>query len=185
VAAPIASAAAPNGDVLCRIGEAYAMAVYPFVAGQAHEFGDTFSPADRAAILPLITAVHGAPASVRGHARADDFVLGDGFVVLWEETQAGLPAQREPGWPLSPRMAAKFDEWFGPESGQADDEITVGLREAMLETLEEMGFGALTAEGWRVFAPVEEDENAGAFPRVSWPEGHVPPDNTGTQGPPG
>jgi hypothetical protein len=77
------------------------------------------------------------------------------FVVLWEEAQAGLPVEREPRWPLSPRMAAKFDEWFGPESGQPA-EITVGLREAMLETLEEMGPGALTAEGWRVFAPVEE-----------------------------
>ena len=62
--------AAANGDVLHRVGGSYALAVYPFVDGRAREFGDTLSPADLAAILPLITAVHGAPASVRDHARA-------------------------------------------------------------------------------------------------------------------
>jgi hypothetical protein len=106
------------------------------------------------------------------------------FVVLWEEAQAGLPVQREPRWPLSPRMAAKFEEWFGPESEYVgDEEIAVGLREAMLETLEEMGPGALTAEGWRVFAPVEEGGGSSTFPQVPWPEGRVPPGNTGAPDP--
>lgn len=100
------------------------------------------------------------------------------FVVLWEEG----PVQREPRWPLSPRMAAQFEEWFGPESENADDlEIAVGMREVMLETFEEMGPGALTVEGWRIFAPVEEGSST--FPQVSWPEGQVPPDSTGTQTP--
>jgi hypothetical protein len=101
------------------------------------------------------------------------------FVVLWEEG----PVQREPRWPLSRRMAAQFEEWFGPESENADDlEISVGMREVMLETFEEMGPGALTAEGWRVFAPVEEDGGS-TFPQVSWPEGRVPPGNTGAPDP--
>lgn len=59
----------------------------------------------------------------------------------------------------------------------------MGLREAMLETLEEMGPGALTAEGWRVFAPVEEDGGGSTSPQVSWPEGRVPPGNTGAPDP--
>jgi hypothetical protein len=82
-------------------------------------------------------------------------------------------------------MAAQFEEWFGPESENADDvAITVGMREAMLETLEEMGPGALTAAGWRVFAPVEEDGGGSTFPQVSWPEGRVPPHSPGVQNPP-
>jgi hypothetical protein len=95
--------AAVDGDVLHRISEAYAMAVYPFVDGQAREFGDAFSPADLAAILPLITAVHGASASVRGHARADDFLLAaagvlrralDGLAGRWDGGPYGEPARR-------------------------------------------------------------------------------------------
>jgi hypothetical protein len=82
--------AAVDGDVLHRIGEAYAMAVYPFVDGEAREFGDAFSSADLAAVLPLITAVHGAPASVRDHARADDFLLaGAGVLRRAPDDQAG------------------------------------------------------------------------------------------------
>ena len=57
----------------------------------------------------------------------------------------------------------------------------MGLREA---TLEEMGPGALTAAGWRVFAPVEEDGGGSTFPQVSWPEGRVPPHSPGVQNPP-
>jgi hypothetical protein len=95
------------------------------------------------------------------------------------------PVQREPRWPLSPRMAAQFEEWFGPESENADDlEITVGMREVMLETFEAMGPGTLTVEGWRVFAPVEEDGGSRAFSQVSWPESQLPPDSPGMQTPP-
>jgi hypothetical protein len=99
------------------------------------------------------------------------------FVVLWDEG----PVQREPRWPLSPRMAAQFEEWFGPESEHADDlEMAVEMREVMLETFEEMGPGALTAEGWRVFAPLEEDGGSSTFPQASWPERRLPPDRPGT-----
>jgi hypothetical protein len=47
-----------------------------------------------------------------------------------------------------------------------------------------MGPGALTAEGWRVFAPVEEDGGSRAFSQVSWPESQLPPDSPGMQTPP-
>jgi len=95
--------AAVDGDVLHRIGEAYAIAVYPFVDGQAREFGDALSAADLAAIVPLIAAVHGAPASVRGHARADDFLLAgagvlrralDDLAGRWDGGPYGEPARR-------------------------------------------------------------------------------------------
>ena len=77
----VTPAAAVDGDVLHRIGEAYAMAVYPFVDGRAGEFGDALSAADLEAILPLITVVHGASAGVRDHARADDFLLAGAGVL--------------------------------------------------------------------------------------------------------
>lgn len=77
----VAPVSAADGGVLHRIGEAYAMAVYPFVDGRSRAFGDALSPAELAAILPLITAVHGAPASVRRRAQADDFVLAGAGVL--------------------------------------------------------------------------------------------------------
>jgi aminoglycoside phosphotransferase (APT) family kinase protein len=102
-----------DGDVLHRIGEAYALAVYPFVDGQAREYGDALAPADLAAILPLITAVHGAPASVRGHARTDDFLLAgagvlrralDDLAGRWDGGPYGEPARR-----LLTRHASSLD----------------------------------------------------------------------------
>ncbi len=78
VVAPVSTA---DGGILRRIGGAYAIAVYPFVAGRVREFGDALSTADRRAVLPLITAVHNAPASVRRHAQPDDFLLPGGDVL--------------------------------------------------------------------------------------------------------
>jgi hypothetical protein len=100
VVAPVSTA---GGDVLRRIGDTYAMAVYPFVDGLAREFGDTLSPADHDAVLPLITAVHSAAACVRRHARPDDFLLPGGDVlcralddlaVCWDGGPYGEPARR-------------------------------------------------------------------------------------------
>ena len=78
VVAPVSTG---DGSILRRIGGEFAIAVYPFVAGCGREFGDALSPADRRVILPLITAVHNAPASVRRHARPDDFALPGGGVL--------------------------------------------------------------------------------------------------------
>jgi aminoglycoside phosphotransferase (APT) family kinase protein len=72
VVAPVRTAA---GDVLARIGDEYAVAVYPYVTGQAGRWGDTVTPADRQAVLSLLTRVHAAPESVRAGAGRDDFLL--------------------------------------------------------------------------------------------------------------
>jgi aminoglycoside phosphotransferase (APT) family kinase protein len=64
-----------TGDVLTRIGDEYAVAVYPHVDGQAGEWGDTVPPADRQAIVRLLTQLHAAPQQIRDGAGRDDFLL--------------------------------------------------------------------------------------------------------------
>jgi aminoglycoside phosphotransferase (APT) family kinase protein len=64
-----------SGDVLTRIGVEYAIAVYPHVRGQAGRWGDTMTPADRQAILSLLTQVHAAPRAAWDGAGRDDFLL--------------------------------------------------------------------------------------------------------------
>lgn len=64
-----------SGDVLTRIGVAYAIAVYPHVEGQAGRWGDTVAPADRQAILSPLSQVHAAPRAAWDGADRDDFLL--------------------------------------------------------------------------------------------------------------
>jgi aminoglycoside phosphotransferase (APT) family kinase protein len=69
----VAPRADRHEEVLGRIPDRYALAVYPHVEGRAGVFGPWESPADRAAIVDLLAAVHGAPPRVRVEAGTDDF----------------------------------------------------------------------------------------------------------------
>ena len=114
VVAPVRTA---DGDVVRRIGatpgpaapaalpgsEPYAMAVYPYVDGRARQFGDTWSAADRRALLTLIAAVHAAPADACRGALADDFLLPGGgalshalddLTIRWDGGPYGEPARQ-------------------------------------------------------------------------------------------
>jgi aminoglycoside phosphotransferase (APT) family kinase protein len=122
VVAPVCTV---DRDVLRRIGDAYAMAVYPFVDGRAREFGDALSPADRRTVLPLIAAVHSAPASVCRHARTDDFLLPgaavlrralDDLVGRWDGGPWGEPARR-----LLARHASQLERLLGRRDQLADE----------------------------------------------------------------
>ena len=72
VVAPEPTAA---GDVLHRIGERWAVAVYPHVAGETHTWGPYPSAAARLAVLDLLVALHAAPAAVRATAERDDLAI--------------------------------------------------------------------------------------------------------------
>ena len=71
----VAPVPASDGGPLARVGDRFAVAVYPFVAGETFESGEFSSPEHRLGVLGLVAAVHGAPAAARRHALADDFTV--------------------------------------------------------------------------------------------------------------
>ena len=58
-----------------RVGDGFAVAVYPFIDGQSFESGEFSSPAHRLGVLGLVAGVHTAPAEASRHAMADDFAV--------------------------------------------------------------------------------------------------------------
>jgi spectinomycin phosphotransferase len=70
----VAPVPARDGSPLVRISDAYAVTVYPLVAGESFDW-DNYSPAHRRAMLDLVIAVHGAPAAVRDLALPDDYAI--------------------------------------------------------------------------------------------------------------
>jgi hypothetical protein len=70
----VAPAATGDGEPLARVNDGFGVAVYPFVDGQSFRWGE-FTPEHRRAVLPLVAAVHTAPAAVSRHALADDFAV--------------------------------------------------------------------------------------------------------------
>jgi hypothetical protein len=71
----LAPAAARDGAPLERIGDRFAVAVYPFVDGQTFDYDEFSAPRHRHSVLDLVIAVHTAPAAARRHALADDFTV--------------------------------------------------------------------------------------------------------------
>lgn len=64
-----------DGRLAVRLGDRFAVAVYPFVAGQSYRWGEFASPEHRRAVLDLVTEVHRAPAGVSSLALPDDFTV--------------------------------------------------------------------------------------------------------------
>ena len=71
VVAPIL---AGGGDTVRRVGPRYAIALFPFVAGQAGEF-DRYETAERAAILTMLAELHQATPGAASVARTIDLSL--------------------------------------------------------------------------------------------------------------
>jgi hypothetical protein len=99
VVAPVRT---PDGDVVRRMGQTYAVAVYPYVDGRSRQWGDTWSAADRR-VLTLIAAVHSAPPDACRSALADDFGLPGGdalshafddLATRWDSGPYGEPARQ-------------------------------------------------------------------------------------------
>jgi hypothetical protein len=100
VVAPVRTA---DGAVVRRIGETYAVAVYPYVDGRSRQFGDTWSAAERRTLMTLIAAVHAAPAHACRGALTDDFLLPGGDALShalddletrWDTGPYGEPARQ-------------------------------------------------------------------------------------------
>jgi hypothetical protein len=65
---------AGGGDTVRRVGPRYAIALFPFVAGQAGEF-DRYETAERAAILTMLADLHQATPVAASVARTVDLTL--------------------------------------------------------------------------------------------------------------
>lgn len=72
VVAPVRCA---DGDVVTRLSERYALALYPYVYGRPRAYDDELSPADREAVLGLVAALHGSPSPVRAEANVEDYLI--------------------------------------------------------------------------------------------------------------
>lgn len=70
----VAPLAARDGEPLIRLGDSFAVAVYPYVVGESFEW-DSYTPEHRRAVLDMLVAVHTAPPEVRDHARPDDYAI--------------------------------------------------------------------------------------------------------------
>lgn len=92
-----------DGQPVTRLGAAFAVAVYPFVAGESYAWGD-YTPDHRRAVLDLLAAVHSAPPEVVGRARRDDYSLQlrDAVTTVLDGGVAGDP---EPGPYALPAVA--------------------------------------------------------------------------------
>jgi spectinomycin phosphotransferase len=62
-----------DGEPVARIGDRFAAALYPFVAGESFEWGAFSSPGHRDAVLDLIVTLHLTP--IPDRAPVDDFAV--------------------------------------------------------------------------------------------------------------
>ena len=71
----------------------FGVALYPYVDGQSHSWGDFSTPAHRRGVLDLIVELHTAPRTALRHAMSDDFAVphrdeleltSDRNAVCWE-----------------------------------------------------------------------------------------------------
>jgi spectinomycin phosphotransferase len=107
VVAPLPSR---DGAPVIRLGDAYALAVYPFVAGESFDWA-TVTPEHHRAVLDLIAAVHTAPPEVRDLAPPDEYAI-----------------------PLRAMFDGVVDPDLGPYARPASDLLTrqsAGLRRAL------------------------------------------------------
>jgi spectinomycin phosphotransferase len=73
VAGPAASV---EGEVVRRLGSRYAIAVYPFLAGQSFPFGPHDDADRRREVLDMVIRLHGATAVAAGHGRLHEPSFG-------------------------------------------------------------------------------------------------------------
>jgi spectinomycin phosphotransferase/16S rRNA (guanine(1405)-N(7))-methyltransferase len=165
VVAPVETVA---GEVVVRVLDRYAAALYPFLTGKSFDWGDFPTLAHRLVVLDLLTDVHSAPAAVRREALPDDFAIAH-LDALAAGIDSGRPAP-DCG-PYAARAAALLAEHAVPIGRLLDryGELVAQGRaapERMVLTHGEphRANTMLTQEGWRLIdwetallAPPERD----------------------------
>lgn len=64
-----------DGEVVTRVGTWYVAALFPFVAGRTHHFGEVLTRSDRDRIRSVVASLHAIPASVAPASLVEDFEL--------------------------------------------------------------------------------------------------------------
>jgi len=157
-----------DGDVVRRVGDRYAAAVYPYVDGRRHAFDAALGASDRRCILELIVALHATPQAIRAGALVDDLQIPERDELLhaldrpgsrWDTGPYGEPARL-----LLTNRAAGVARLLDRHNRLATE--ARGRRERMVLTHGEPHPGNLieTDSGWRLvdwdttlIAPPERD----------------------------
>jgi len=102
-----------DGDVVRRMRGQYAAALYPFVDGYVHDFGDTFPEAERDRVLRLIGALHASPAVLWGTALVEDFALSQRDEIAHALDELSVP------WETGP-YGQRARSWFASRASRID-----------------------------------------------------------------
>jgi spectinomycin phosphotransferase len=71
----VAPLPAHDGGVVLRVGDRFAVAVYPYIQGQSFAWGDFATTEHRRVVLEMIIGLHSAPADVTRSALVENFPL--------------------------------------------------------------------------------------------------------------
>ncbi len=128
----VAPVPAGDGEILHQVRERFALALYPYIEGRCHVWGEYQSAPDRLEVLGLIVAVHASPGEVTRDTLLDDFriphrdelvrALGD----LARPWRGGPFA--EPGRSLLARHADGVGQLLGQYDRRVDDARARGER---------------------------------------------------------
>jgi Phosphotransferase enzyme family len=157
-----------GGAAVVRVDDRFGVALYPYLDGQSFVWGAPAPPEHRRAVLDMVTAVHTAPATVRAHAMADDFV-----VPLRDEVMATIDAGGDIGdsgpyaGPTA-RLLAEHAEPVRRVLAHHDELVAIAraqpARTVLTHGEPHPGNTMLTADGWRLIdwdtvlvAPPERD----------------------------
>lgn len=102
----------PDRDdhVLIRIGERFALALYPNVVGQAYGWGRYGSSEERRAVVEVLADLHGAPTTCAVTARAETFAMPNLDVLVTALEQLDTPWRTGPYGEPTRRLLAAHDD---------------------------------------------------------------------------
>ncbi len=139
-----------------RAGSDFAVAVYPFVSGEAFTWGEFSGPEHRQAVLAMVAGVHKAPPAARRRALTDEYVIP--FRAELESALADGAAGRVPGrgpftWPAAELIEGARSE-IGALLGRFDELAaqarSVPGRMVLTHGETHPGNTMRTADGWRL-----------------------------------
>jgi hypothetical protein len=162
----VAPVTARDGEPTVRVGERFAVAVYPFVVGRSGEWGE-WTAALRSGALGMVARVHTAPREARQQALDEDFRVP--FRDLLEAACAGWePAECGPYTTAAARLLREHAEPLQRRLGRYDDLVAVARarpeRNVLTHGEPHPGNVMQTVDGWRLIdwdtalvAPPERD----------------------------
>jgi spectinomycin phosphotransferase/16S rRNA (guanine(1405)-N(7))-methyltransferase len=164
----VAPIAARGGGAVRRLGQRHAVAVYPFVDGRTHEWGDELSPTDRDAVLDLLIALHQVDPSLVSGAPIDAFVIPHRNTLADACHDLGRPWDAGPFAERTRRLLLERQSWIDERLSRHDELVTEARarpeRAVLTHGEPHPGNTIRTADGWKLIdwdtvrlAPPERD----------------------------